>query len=110
MKRPCDSCPFLKKNAGMLHPSRSAQIAASLENDNDFPCHKTVDYSSDFAGKVTVDSKRCFGAALYLENIRLGARGNLAFRLAVMFGEFEVGDLRLDDTVFQSQDEFTGVD
>jgi hypothetical protein len=66
--------------------------------DGDFPCHKTVDYSDGEGGQITENSKRCTGAAIFLENVRPGGlRSNVQFRLAVAFGEIKLN--RLSDRV-----------
>lgn len=49
----------------------------------------------------------CFGATLFLENaVSGGCRSNAAFRLAIMRGEFSLKDLRKDDGVYGSPQEF----
>jgi hypothetical protein len=43
MKKPCDSCPFVRGHAFPLLPERVQEIR---DNRGEFPCHQTVDYDS----------------------------------------------------------------
>jgi hypothetical protein len=95
MKEPCKNCPFrADREFGGLHPNRARDIAIGIiYGDSDFACHKTVDYSGD-SPQTTEQSKRCFGAALFAENVAPGGvRANVCFRLALMAGEFRLEDI-----------------
>ncbi len=58
-------------------------------------------------GRVTAESKLCFGAVLFLENsVRGGCRSNVMFRFGLMRQEFKLNDLRKDESVYESFDGF----
>jgi hypothetical protein len=83
------------------------EIASALMADAAFHCHKTVDYSRSFCGRVTKDSTLCTGAAIFLEQVRPdGLRANLAFRLAVMTHELHPDELSDQVPVYDSIDDF----
>ncbi len=107
MKQPCDNCPFRKDVKYALCREKVDGILNAIAHDGSFHCHKTVDYSRSFEGEVTKDSKLCFGAALFLENsVRSGCRSNVAFRIGLMMQHFTLEDLRQDENIYQSFDEF----
>ena len=107
-KQPCNNCPFRVEVDMCLRPGRVKQIVKSLYHDCDFPCHKTVRYGDDDGeGRVTGESKRCIGAALFLEKTVQGELlANLSFRLAVMMGEFTPEELDRTVEVWDSLEEF----
>jgi hypothetical protein len=106
MKTPCDACPFLNENKDILTHNKRQEISDSIHHDGDFPCHKTVDYTGE-EGVVRRDSKRCTGAAIYLEHTAKGGlRANTMFRLALMTKEFSRGDLDISADVPRSVEEF----
>ncbi len=43
MKKPCDSCPFVRRHNFYLTPERVEEIR---DNRGEFPCHQTVDYNA----------------------------------------------------------------
>ena len=105
MRQPCRLCPFKKSSNFMLMRSRAEEIVEAISHDSPFHCHDTLDYDVD--GFVTFDSKLCFGAALFLEkSIDGGCLSNLSFRFAAMRKQFEVSDLREDDDIYSSKEEF----
>jgi hypothetical protein len=106
MKTPCDACPFLNENKDILTHSRRQGISNSIHRNGDFPCHKTVDYTGQ-EGVIRTDSKRCTGAAIYLEHTAKGGlRDNMMFRLALRRKEFSMGDLDISVDVPRSVEEF----
>lgn len=107
-KQPCNNCPFRSDVDMCLKPARVKGIDNALYHDGDFSCHKTVQYGNDDGeGEVTRDSKRCIGAALFLEKtVRGGLRSNLAFRFALMMKEFRLDELDRTVEVWGSLEEF----
>lgn len=66
-----------------------------------------VDYSKDDDGRITPDSKRCVGAAIFLEQIAGGGMlANVQFRLAAMFGELRPNELSNSIPVYNSIEAF----
>lgn len=107
MKQPCQDCPFLKSVKCVLSAEKAHNILEAITHDKAFHCHKTVDYSKSFEGEITPSSKLCFGAVLFLENnVRGGCRSNVMFRFGLMRKEFQLDDLRQDDSIYQSFEEF----
>jgi hypothetical protein len=107
MKQPCKDCPFQKSIKYSLSPEKAEDILQAITHDKAFHCHKTVDYSETQEGRVTSNSKLCFGAVLFLENtVRGGCRSNVMFRFGLMRQEFQLSDLRQDNNVYQGFDEF----
>ncbi|WP_193200639.1 hypothetical protein [Nostoc sp. MG11] len=107
MKQPCKDCPFRKSVAYPLSLEKAHDILQAITHDKAFHCHKTVDYSDSHEGRITSESKLCFGAVLFLENtVRGGCRSNVMFRFGLMRKEFRLDDLRQDESVYQSFEEF----
>ncbi|RCJ18457.1 hypothetical protein A6770_33005 [Nostoc minutum NIES-26] len=107
MKQPCKDCPFKISVKYALSPEKAQDILQGITHDKAFHCHKTVDYSESIEGQVTSESKLCFGAVLFLENtVVSGCRSNVMFRFGLMRSEFKVSDLRKDENVYQSFEEF----
>ena len=107
MKQPCANCPFRKSVAYAFSPEKAHDILQAITHDKAFHCHKTVDYSESHEGRVTVESKLCFGAVVFLENtVRGGCRSNVMFRFGLIRKEFTLSDLRKSEKVYQSFDEF----
>jgi hypothetical protein len=98
----------LEKNVRyVLCTEKVNSILNAITHDGAFHCHKTLDYSQSFEGKVTKDSKLCFGAVLFLENtVRGGCRSNVAFRSGLRAKEFTLTDLRQDANIYDSFEEF----
>jgi len=106
MKSPCRNCPFRTDRVFPLEKGRRTEIADSLFKDSDFPCHKTFTNVDDYRA-APHKSKRCAGAAIFLENARPGGlKSNLAFRLALMSGEIEIQKLDLAASVAKTYQEF----
>jgi hypothetical protein len=107
MKQPCKDCPFKKSVYYVLSSEKAHEILDGITHDKAFHCHQTVDYSNSNEGQVTAESKLCFGAVLFLENtVRGGCRSNVMFRFGLMCQEFQLSDLRHDESIYQSFDEF----
>ncbi|MBD6620039.1 hypothetical protein FNW02_30645 [Komarekiella sp. 'clone 1'] len=107
MKQPCFDCPFQNSVKYALCQAKAHDILHRITHDKAFHCHKTVNYSQSHEGQVTSESRLCFGAVLFLENtVRGGCRSNVMFRFALMRKEFKLDDLRQDENVYQSFEEF----
>jgi hypothetical protein len=107
MKQPCTNCPFKKSVASALSSEKTHDILHGITHEKAFHCHQTVDYSDSHEGRVTAESKLCFGAVLFLENtVRGGCRSNVMFRFGLIRQEFHLNDLRQDESVYQSFEEF----
>jgi hypothetical protein len=107
MKQPCFDCPFQKSVEYSLSPEKARDILQAITHDKAFHCHKSVEYSKSIKGQVTSESKLCFGAVLFLENtVRGGFRSNVMFRFGLITKEFSLDDLRQDERIYKSFDEF----
>ena len=98
LRGPCDNCPFLTTGAGVaLTGGRWREIQDTLVREQGhFPCHKTVDYSDDGAGKVTPKSQHCAGALIVLERI---GKPNQWMRIAERLGLYDRTKLKMDAPV-----------
>ena len=73
MRRPCDSCPFLREGGIRLTRGRVREIAGMMTagGPGDFPCHKTtVDVEGEDGEndrEATPESKHCAGALIFAE-------------------------------------------
>jgi hypothetical protein len=89
LKTPCADCPFRSDAAFYLPADRRAEIADSLlTKDAPFQCHKTINYDAwAEAGHFVPDDRNemCAGAMIMLHRENK-LTGNLAMRLAIMFG------------------------
>lgn len=108
MRRPCASCPFRYDVPGFLTSARAEEIAESILRGESFPCHKTVNYSSEdddeaFHGVVTSESQHCAGAMILLEHE--GKPGQM-MRIAERLGIYDHRCMDMDAPVFISADEF----
>lgn len=89
-----------------MSKKKAEKIVRHITHDGTFHCHKTVNYSEK-KPKVTNDSRLCFGSVLFLEKVgRGGCRSNVLYRLAIAVGEFGISDLRIDDKVYDSVEQF----
>ena len=106
-KQPCNNCPFRTDVQMCLNPKRVESIVDALYHDGDFPCHKTVDYGNSSEGEVNQNSRRCIGAALFLEKTTPGGlRANVIFRFALLMKEFKLKELDRTVEVWGSLEEF----
>ena len=61
---PCDACPFLRKNAGMIRGARAEEFVDELTRDNHFNCHKTIEYTNNNEGRATKNTQLCAGSMI----------------------------------------------
>lgn len=68
LTRPCEQCPFLKKNAGMFTRDRVQEIAdGMLETQGaEFSCHKTIKWVNGALVETGIE-KHCAGALIFME-------------------------------------------
>jgi hypothetical protein len=100
--KPCDSCPFLKKNGGMLRQARAEEIVDELSRDGAFWCHKTVDYSNDCGGRTTSKTLLCAGSLICGEKCRAhpGQIARIRYRIGVLdWGKIEA-EAKSNEEVF----------
>ena len=106
MKTPCKDCPFRRDVPFHLRPGRVEEIIASLMRHENFPCHKTLDYSQDddlIDGDWTTEkTQHCAGAMILLMRLN---NPNLAMRLGAMLGAFDPDALNLDAPVYADDKE-----
>lgn len=88
MPRPCQNCPFSKKQPGFLGKARATEIAEGLNHGESFSCHKTLDYKDGNGRAISGVTVMCAGAALLLENIdKPNQLMQLAQRLGIMMAK-----------------------
>lgn len=94
--RPCKHCPFRNDITPFLRPERAADIAASLQRGEDFPCHSTVDYSQTSAGDAS-NAARCAGAMIICEKTD---RPTQAMRIGERLGLYDRNALDMNAPVY----------
>ena len=78
MKKPCAKCPFRAKFQGdddYLRPGRRAEIALSVLEGGEFPCHETVDYDTDDGEPDVSGGEPCVGLDIVM--LRAGVSGQM---------------------------------
>lgn len=108
MTTPCKECPFRNDIRPYLTVPRVIEIAASLEADGSFPCHKTtVDVEDDEDGEgrriATADSEHCAGAMIVLEKME---RPNQIMRIMERIGGYDRRKLNMDAPVYDSLEDW----
>jgi hypothetical protein len=98
---PCKNCPFRSDVKPYIHAGRAEEI---LRSDGCFPCHKTVDYSSEdedgfTRGKPTKKSQHCAGFLILLER---DDTPNQMMRIAERLRLYDRNKLRMDAPVYES--------
>jgi hypothetical protein len=63
---PCSNCPFRNDQPSYLRPERVVEIGTAILNQEDFMCHKTVDYTED-EGRTAAKTRVCGGALATLD-------------------------------------------
>jgi hypothetical protein len=98
---PCASCPFRTDIPAYLTPERVREIKHSvLREQKDFPCHKTVDYSNDSAGRwVPERTKRCAGMTILCEKLE---RPTQMMRIEERLGVYDRRLMHMMAPVFDS--------
>ncbi|WP_249362277.1 MULTISPECIES: hypothetical protein [unclassified Burkholderia] len=96
LRRPCENCPFRKRDAIILAPGRLEGIIERLvRNDHStFHCHKTVHntrtggvWDDDGHYVASGQESMCAGAMIYLEKI---GRSTVGMRLGRVLGKYDV--------------------
>lgn len=113
LKQPCSDCPFLKDPYFHLEKGRRKEIADSLQSDQTFICHKTINYDKDWTYEGDEEEvftpaehhQHCAGAlAVMIKSKTL--LNNFLYRLAIMAGIFDPNKVKLDAPVYESLEEF----
>lgn len=101
LKSPCLNCPFRNDIQFQLDDGRVREIEESL-NRASFPCHKTVNYTSDGETEIGPDAQHCAGALILLEKLECPSQ---MMRIAERLGMYDRKKLNMDAPVFDSFDE-----
>lgn len=107
LRRPCAHCPFRTDVVGggdYIRRDRAVEIAQSLAQGSDFPCHKTVEHDEDGdhipgAGRDTF----CAGALIMLEK---AGQPNQLMRSAERMGIYDPSRLDMSAPVVGSPHAF----
>ena len=106
LKRPCKDCPFRTDVAPYLTGKRAQEIATSLAQGSDFPCHKTTVPVEDEDGSdrmATSDSKMCAGALIMMEK---QGTPNQLMRIMGRLGVYNPDNLDMESPVCGSTVDF----
>jgi len=104
---PCNDCPFLRKQAGMITGERAEEFSEALQRDQHFNCHKTVDYdgSEDGEGRTTAKTRLCAGSMIVTH--RHGHHPSQMARIMGRCGAFKYEDIEQSAAdCFDSFEEF----
>lgn len=92
---PCAQCPLRNDIVPFISAARVQEI---LDLDAEFPCHKTVDYSSDPQGRVKDDSQHCAGVLIIREKEE---RPSQMMRICERLGLYDRSKLRMEAPVYE---------
>ncbi len=94
MTKPCDQCPFLKKNSKSYGLRRLRELASGS-----FPCHKTAECYEDnevSEFRATTKSLHCAGALIFCEKRNAP---NQMMRIAERLGMYDRTKLDMSSVV-----------
>jgi hypothetical protein len=104
LRRPCPHCPFRTDVPPYLTGPRCQEIATSLANGAEFPCHKTTVEGDDDGDLVaTKDSQMCAGALILMEK---AGQPNQMVRVAERLGMYDSASLDMSAPVHGSYVDF----
>ncbi len=115
LKRPCAKCPWRKDCLkGWLGESRADELAKDvILGDSPFWCHETTNFQDrdeflDDEGEARYNpngkEQFCAGALILEKKVNQG--GNFAIRIGRMFDGFKYEDLKGEELVFDSVEDF----
>lgn len=99
LKKPCSNCPFRRDSFFPLQPDRVLEI---VDDNVEFACHKTVDYSSG-DGAIKKKSEHCAGLLIMLEKME---QPHQMMRICERIGLYKADELEMDSPVYDSVDEY----
>lgn len=107
LKRPCKNCPFRSDIPKYLREERVQEIADSLYDGAEFPCHETTEHVEGPDGweeRIAVPTSAfCAGALITMEK---EGYSNQMVRIGERLGMFNVDDLIMDSPVYDSLEEW----
>ena len=107
MSKPCPKCPFRSDIPKYLRPERAQQIADSLYDGAEFPCHQTTEEVEDEDGMgervATAKSAACAGALITMEKEGFS---NQMVRIAERLGMYDHQALDMEAPVYGSLSEW----
>ena len=109
-KKPCKDCPFLKGKS-YLSTERAEEIAQSVIDGYQFPCHKTLGQDEEGETVVTSKSKFCAGSLIFAEKANgvehggAGMYANQLIRIHSRMSGFSEANLDMSAEVYESLDE-----
>ncbi|NIN68654.1 MAG: hypothetical protein GTO63_28895 [Anaerolineae bacterium] len=118
MLKPCDSCPFLKSDAGCrLTQGRVREIAGMMleSQGSTFACHKTTFEAETEDGSYDMtsgpNSKHCAGALIFAEKCNPGGTQMMRImeRLRMYDAKKLMADKKVVDSVFDDMDQMLKV-
>lgn len=103
LRRPCAKCPFRTDVPGYLRRERAIEIARSIAEGSEFPCHETTVTDEDEFGEEHLvpgsESQFCAGALICMEKQEAP---NQQVRIAERLGVYEAERLDMDAPVHSS--------
>lgn len=112
LKKPCDTCPFLRKGGVRLSRARVWEIASAMLDSQGatFACHKTTLELPDDDGstslQATPESQHCAGALMFAEkNLNATQAMRIAERLRLYDARALMANKDALEKVFDSVEE-----
>jgi hypothetical protein len=101
---PCANCPFRTDVESYLRPERIRSIADSVQADESFYCHQTVDYDDSDEGSTL--SRRARLCAGMMATVEREDRPVQAMRMGERLGMYNRDALDQDAPVYNSIEEW----
>jgi len=100
LKRPCKNCPFRTDVPGYLTRARAQEIAESIANGAEFPCHETTVYDEETDDmREGPKSQNCAGSLIMQEHQEAP---NQIMRIAERTGHYDAEKLDMSAPVAKS--------
>lgn len=104
LSKPCPECPFRTDcREGWLGGLRATEIANSIRNGSEFPCHKTTESCEDAEAfgdrRITPNSQQCAGALIVQEHEHFP---NQMTRIMERLGAYDPRKMDMQSPVFKT--------
>lgn len=100
LTKPCANCPF---RSDKYFPLRRERVEEIVYGNEEFACHKTVDYSGDAGGRIKKKSEHCAGLLILLEHME---RPHQMMRIAERLGLYDRLKLDMSQPVYEDAQDY----
>jgi hypothetical protein len=103
LSSPCGNCPFRSDKRFNLRAGRMVEILrATILGNSTFTCHKTAARDDEDGEHVPHENEQHCAGVLILAKKSGALMDNVLWRLAVRFGGFDPGKLKMDAPIYDS--------